>query len=194
MWFQYHSAYSPVLPHAGTEYRPQWMKMPNFASQNHCGQGRLSSDSHFGSNRVWAARADAGRDVQENQRQQGRPSSESQHDVVLSSEEEIIDLVAQLFRFTESLPWSCPPEPRNDDATTSTLVAIVGVVNRHLPGSLTVADVCSPDDHQAGRRPQFQSVDRVLAMAFDDPSMDDDLRRALNAHEIVLDEEWPDIW
>ena len=38
------------------------------------------------------------------------------------------------------------------------------------------------------------AVDHVLAMAFDDPSMDDDLCRALNAHEVVLDGEWPDIW
>jgi hypothetical protein len=37
------------------------------------------------------------------------------------------------------------------------------------------------------------AVDHVLAMAFDDPSMDDDLRRALNAHEVVLDGEWPDV-
>ncbi len=38
------------------------------------------------------------------------------------------------------------------------------------------------------------TVDRVLAMAFDNPTMDDDLRRTLNAHEIVLGEEWPDVW
>jgi hypothetical protein len=38
------------------------------------------------------------------------------------------------------------------------------------------------------------AVDHVLAMAFDDPSMDDDLRRVLRAHEVVLDGEWPDIW
>ncbi len=30
------------------------------------------------------------------------------------------------------------------------------------------------------------SVDQGLAMAFDDPTMDDDLRTALAAHEIVL--------
>jgi hypothetical protein len=38
------------------------------------------------------------------------------------------------------------------------------------------------------------AVDHVLAMAFDDPWMDDDLRRALNMHEVVLDGEWPDVW
>ncbi len=38
------------------------------------------------------------------------------------------------------------------------------------------------------------AVDHVLAMAFDDRWMDDDLRRVLNAHEVVLDEEWLDIW
>ena len=37
------------------------------------------------------------------------------------------------------------------------------------------------------------AVDYVLAMAFDDPSMDDDLCRTLNAHEIVLGEEWADV-
>jgi hypothetical protein len=38
------------------------------------------------------------------------------------------------------------------------------------------------------------AVDHVLAMAFDDPWMDDDLRRTLDAHEVVLDGEWPDVW
>ncbi len=36
------------------------------------------------------------------------------------------------------------------------------------------------------------SVDHVLAMAFDDPTMDDDLRVVLAAHEIVLGDEWAD--
>jgi len=38
------------------------------------------------------------------------------------------------------------------------------------------------------------AVDHVLAMAFDDPDMDDDLRRTLDAHEVVLDGERPDVW
>ena len=38
------------------------------------------------------------------------------------------------------------------------------------------------------------AVDHVLAMAFDDPSMDCGLRRALEAHEVVLGGDWPDIW
>jgi hypothetical protein len=38
------------------------------------------------------------------------------------------------------------------------------------------------------------SVDHVLAMAFDDPSMDDDLRRTLNAHEVEVGGDWPDVW
>jgi hypothetical protein len=38
------------------------------------------------------------------------------------------------------------------------------------------------------------AVDHVLAMGLDDPSMDDDLRRTLNAHEVVLDGDWPDVW
>jgi hypothetical protein len=32
------------------------------------------------------------------------------------------------------------------------------------------------------------------ALAFDDPTIDDDLRRVLEAHEIVLGGEWPDVW
>ena len=38
------------------------------------------------------------------------------------------------------------------------------------------------------------SVDHVLAMPFDDPSMDADLRQTLYAHEVMLDGKWPDIW
>ncbi len=34
------------------------------------------------------------------------------------------------------------------------------------------------------------SVSYMLTMAFDDPSMDADLREALAAHEIVLGKEW----
>ena len=33
----------------------------------------------------------------------------------------------------------------------------------------------------------------MLTMAFDDPSMDDDLCLVLDVHEIVLDEEWADV-
>ena len=36
------------------------------------------------------------------------------------------------------------------------------------------------------------SVSYMLAMAFDDPSMDADLRETLDAHEIVLGEPWTD--
>jgi hypothetical protein len=36
-------------------------------------------------------------------------------------------------------------------------------------------------------------IDRVLAMAFDDPTMDDDLRKTLDAHEIVLGDKWADV-
>ena len=38
------------------------------------------------------------------------------------------------------------------------------------------------------------AVDHVLRMGFDDPWMDDDLRRVLDAHEVLLDREWPDVW
>jgi hypothetical protein len=37
------------------------------------------------------------------------------------------------------------------------------------------------------------AVDHVLGMAFDDPSMEEDLCRTLDTHEIVLDRKWPDI-
>ena len=37
------------------------------------------------------------------------------------------------------------------------------------------------------------SVTHMLAMAFDDPTMGEDLRRALDAHEIVLEGEWADM-
>ncbi len=36
-------------------------------------------------------------------------------------------------------------------------------------------------------------IDRVLAMAFDDPTMDDDLRKTLDAHEVVLGDKWADV-
>jgi hypothetical protein len=38
------------------------------------------------------------------------------------------------------------------------------------------------------------AVDHVLAMAFDDPDMDQDLCRTLDAHKVVLDGKWPDVW
>jgi hypothetical protein len=38
------------------------------------------------------------------------------------------------------------------------------------------------------------TVDHVLAMAFDDPSMDDDLCRTLREHEVVPSGERPDLW
>src|SRR4051794_31364280 len=64
MVFWYHSAYGLCLTQydgplvaisswmsassgaqPGTEYRPQWMKMPNLASPNHPGTDRFSNDS-----------------------------------------------------------------------------------------------------------------------------------------------------
>src|SRR3954471_8258654 len=45
---QYHSAYSPFGAKAGTEYTPQWMKIPNLASVHHAGVGRLSTDAQSG--------------------------------------------------------------------------------------------------------------------------------------------------
>ena len=37
------------------------------------------------------------------------------------------------------------------------------------------------------------SVAHMLTMALDDPSMDDDLRTALAAHEIEIGDEWADV-
>jgi len=37
------------------------------------------------------------------------------------------------------------------------------------------------------------SVAHMLAMALDDPTMDDDLRKALAAHEIRLGDEWDNV-
>src|SRR5947209_11174279 len=46
---QYHSAYLPLGPQDGTEYTPQWMKMPNLASWYHPGMGRVSRDAQVAS-------------------------------------------------------------------------------------------------------------------------------------------------
>ena len=40
---------------------------------------------------------------------------------------------------------------------------------------------------------QVTSVHHMLAMALDDPSMDEDLRKAVAAHEIVFGGEWADV-
>ena len=62
------------------------------------------------------------------------------------------------------------------------------------PSYLAMLSMISPQTSAKVVGGYSTAVDHVLAMAFDDPSMDDDLRRALNAHEVVLDGEWPDIW
>ena len=62
------------------------------------------------------------------------------------------------------------------------------------PSNLAMLSIISPQTNVKLVGGYGTAVDHVLAMAFDDPSMDDDLRRALNAHEVVLDEEWPDVW
>ena len=36
-------------------------------------------------------------------------------------------------------------------------------------------------------------ISPTLAMAFDDPLVDDDLREAMAAHEIVLGQKWADV-
>ena len=62
------------------------------------------------------------------------------------------------------------------------------------PSNLAMLSMVSPQTSAKVVGGYGTAVDHVLAMAFDDPDMDDDLRRVLNAHEVVLDGEWPDVW
>jgi hypothetical protein len=62
------------------------------------------------------------------------------------------------------------------------------------PSNLTVLAMISPQTSTKLVGNCGTAVDHVLAMAFDDPCMDDDLRRVLDAHEVVLGGEWPDVW
>ena len=62
------------------------------------------------------------------------------------------------------------------------------------PSNLAVLAMISPQTSVKLVGGYGTAVDHVLAMAFDDPSMDDDLRRVLDAHEVLLDGKWPDIW
>jgi len=62
------------------------------------------------------------------------------------------------------------------------------------PASLAMLAMISPQSSVKLVGGHGTSVDHVLAMPFDDPSMDDDLRQTLHAHEVMLDGRWPDIW
>jgi hypothetical protein len=62
------------------------------------------------------------------------------------------------------------------------------------PSNLTMLSMIGPQTSAKVVGGYGTAVDHVLAMAFDDPSMDDDLRRTMDAHEVVLDGEWPDVW
>jgi hypothetical protein len=62
------------------------------------------------------------------------------------------------------------------------------------PSNLAMLSIISPQTSAKLVGGYGTAVDHVLAMAFDDPSMDDDLRRVLDAHEVLLDGKWPDIW
>jgi hypothetical protein len=62
------------------------------------------------------------------------------------------------------------------------------------PSNLAMLSMISPQTSVKLVGGYGTAVDHVLAMGFDDPWMDDDLRRALDAHEVVLDGEWPDVW
>ena len=62
------------------------------------------------------------------------------------------------------------------------------------PSNLAMLSIISPQTSAKVVGGYGTAVDHVLTMAFDDPWMDDDLRRVLSAHEVVLDSEWPDVW
>ena len=62
------------------------------------------------------------------------------------------------------------------------------------PSCLAMLSMISPQTSVKVVGGYGTTVDHVLAMAFDDPSMDDDLCRVLEAHETVLGGEWPDVW
>jgi len=62
------------------------------------------------------------------------------------------------------------------------------------PSYLAMLSVISPQTSVKAVGGYGTTVDHVLAMAFDDPSMDDDLCRVLEAHEVVLGDDWPDVW
>ncbi|MCY2991734.1 MAG: hypothetical protein NTY19_28250 [Planctomycetota bacterium] len=62
------------------------------------------------------------------------------------------------------------------------------------PANLAMLAMISPQTNAKVVGGYATVVDHVLAMPFNDPSMEDDLRRVLSAHEVVLDGEWPDIW
>jgi hypothetical protein len=62
------------------------------------------------------------------------------------------------------------------------------------PSNLAMLSLISPQTSVKLVGGYGTAVDHVLAMGFDDPWRDDDLRRVLDAHEVVLDGEWPDIW
>ncbi len=62
------------------------------------------------------------------------------------------------------------------------------------PSNLAMLSIISPQTSAKLVGGYGTAVDHVLAMAFDDPWMDDDLRRVLDAHKVVLDGEWPDVW
>jgi hypothetical protein len=62
------------------------------------------------------------------------------------------------------------------------------------PSHLAVLSMISPQTSVKLVGGYGTSVDHVLSMGLDDPDMDDDLRHVLDAHEIVLEDDWPDVW
>ena len=61
------------------------------------------------------------------------------------------------------------------------------------PGYLAFCSVICPKTSLKVLDGYGTSVAHMLTMAFDDPTVDGDLRTALTAHEIVLDQEWADV-
>lgn len=62
------------------------------------------------------------------------------------------------------------------------------------PANLAMLAMISPQTSVKLVGGHGTSVNHVLAMPFDNPSMDDDLRQTRHAHEVMLDGNWPDIW
>ena len=61
------------------------------------------------------------------------------------------------------------------------------------PSNLAMLSIISPQTSAKLVGGYGTAVDHVLAMAFADPWMDDDLRRVLKTHEVLLDGERPDV-
>ena len=94
-----------------------------------------------------------------------------------------------------SLLWPGGREPQDPAVANSACVLHRSAWPNGLhPSYQAMLSIISPQTSAKVIGGYGTAVDHVLAMAFDDPDMDDDLRRTLDAHEVVLDGERPDVW